>query len=189
MPSGPELTQFAAIALSVASGVGGLVTQFIEHPSGNYETKVKKLQKDRWSALSTELGELMLEVEDTVDNGDGYDQEDITREAKFSLVIQREYNKDEFSDVLEQIEDVNTPKKLFQSAREARDSTFERFVISLILSIIGFGLVLFLPDTPAAGQLTLLLAGYVFFVALMSARDWRDARQQLDEMWEDYELM
>jgi len=189
MAAGSQLVEFAGFVLTGASFVGSLVTQYLEHPGDKYETKVKKLQKDRWSALSTELGELMVEIEGVVENGDGYSREDAPREAKYSLVIQKEYNKDQLGDVFQQIEDVNTPKDLFKRARETRDAALERFVAALALSIVGVGIVLFVQESGEFGQFILVIGGYAFLSGLNQARVWRNTRQELDEMWEDYELL
>jgi len=189
MPEGSQFAQFAGVILTAASFIGTALTQYVEHPGEKYEEKVKKLQKDRWSALSTELGELMVEVEEAVDNGGDSLQGAEERAGRFALIIQKEYDKSEFDDVFRQIEDVNTPKTLFKRAREARDNAWNRFLGALGCAILGLGMVFFLPSQQDLALVVFVVCGYAVLAGVNSGRRWQKTRQELDEMWEDYEYM
>lgn len=189
--SSPDLIQVIGILASAASGAGALVSSYIEHPDEKYGEKVKKLQKDRWSEVSTELGELMSDVEDSIDESNGPDQEDLTKSAKYSLVIQKEYNKDQIGGVLEKLDEVDVPKTHFRTCREARDRAVSRFVQSLGASLIGLLLIAFSngQDLDMWGTLLVGGGGALLVSGVNAARMWRDARQELDKMWEEYDFM
>jgi hypothetical protein len=192
MVPGGEIIQFVGVLITGASLLGGLLSKYVAHPDDQYTEKVKKLQQDRWSEVSTELGEFLYEVRETVENSEDNSEEDLPPDAKFSLVIQREYNRQELGGLVEKIEQVDVPKTHFRTCRSARDDMFQRFVLALLSGGGAFGLAYFIGTNGAFGSLgSVMIGGAIFsFVSgLNHARRWQQARKQLDEMWEDYEFM
>lgn len=191
MASSPDPVVAIGALASVASGAGALLSNYIQHPDEQYREKVKKLQKDRWSEVSTELGDIMSDVKEAVDESDETEQEDLTKSAKYSLVVQKEYNKDQLDGVVKKLEDVDEPKDLFQTCRESRDKAVSRFVTGFGFSTVGLILMWFFNNSGAGafGPLGVGIGIVAVLSALSAAKEWRDARQELDEMWEDFDFL
>lgn len=192
MASPDVALQAIAAVIGAATGLGALIVKFLKHPEGKYGEKVKKLQKDRWSEVSTELGVLLDEVEEAVDlSADGGSDENPPRHAKYSMHIQKEYNRGDLDGIVDLLEAVDEPRTLFETCREARDAVIDRLALAFV-GIMIIVVVMFTGDSELTLSVGSLVAGGSLALvgsAIKNAVAWRKARQKLDELWEDYEYM
>lgn len=192
MPTGPISYELLALAVSAVNALSAGFTQFSEHPDNRYRDKVKKLQKDRWSEVSTELGEILHEVENKAESFDQPEGEELTEAALYSYIIQQELDAGELGDLTEMVEDVDKPKNLFQTVRTRRDQAVKYFGTGLILSILGAGLLYIAgPQTSTSAISFWIIAGGLFSTmrGFICVKAWFDTRQELDQLWEEYDFM
>lgn len=181
---------FGAI-ISAGGIVGSILSKVLEHPADRYEEKVKKLQKDRWSEVSTELGELMATVEDSLEEPDDEEGDTPPLDARYSLHIQNELNTDELDDLRHRLEAVDKPRELFKTCRRSRDKAFAAFLGAVV---IGVASLLAYVSSPLPNGLSLgaFLIGFgVSFLGYATKRavDFWQSRQRLDELWENYDFL
>ena len=203
MVSTPAILQVFSVVVTLFNGIAAAFLQYSQHPSGRYSEKVEELQKDRWSEVSTELGELSVEIQDLIhdasensNNSEPWEDDDITPEAKHSLVIQTELNRDELDGLGDKLEDVDTPRERFTECRESRDVAIKRFFAGFLGALIAL-IVAFAPTVVGGGVVAASafsgifsgLSAAAFVSALNRGRHWLNARQELDQMWEEYNYM
>lgn len=203
MVSAPVILQALNVLAFILNGIAALVLQYVDHPDDQYGEKVEKLQKDRWSEVSTELGDLLAQIEDLAENSsenneqsDSESDEDVTPEAKYSLVVQSELNRDELDGLEDKLEDVDDPREQIQRCRKSRDVAGKRFILGLFGALIAIVFAFLLPIIGMGILVAAIVSGVflglsigVFISALNRARHWLNARQQLDNMWEKYKYM
>lgn len=177
--------------VTAAGSIGTFVHQYLGDPAEKYSEKVNELQQDRWGDVSTELGELFAEVEQSIENGEAEVKEDIPKSAKMGFYIQQEYSRGDLDELESCIREVDKPREYFETCRECRDMVFKRLMVVIGLGIIAASTGFLLPQT--IGLFTSPLATGAalgtFGSAVQRGRQWMNARENLDELWEDYAFM
>lgn len=191
MVVGPESIQILGGFLSLLSIAGILIAWYIDHPEERYEEKVEDLQDDRWSKVTSELGELCDTVQEESDYPDNH-EEDITRAAAYGLYIHQDYSRGDLDELENQIEAVDRPRELFETCRKCYGRIFIAFALAIVFAFAMMISMAFTEQFESlifVGGITLALSTVNMLFGLYKASVWWRATQRLDEMWEDYNFM
>lgn len=183
--------------LLLLSLTGRILLETVEHPSERYDDKVQKLRQHRWGEVSGELGEIMVEVREIVeDDEEELGNDEPTEQAAYSVVLQKKYNKEMLGDLVTEIEEYDEPKLHYRQCRESQDELKDHLLTTVLLSAIGLtgigGLSITSPDPISElivftlSWLVLGLATAFLWASYNEYNQWRESRASLDKMWEDF---
>lgn len=180
--------QVAGLLVTILSGTGALLRGIVDHPREDYQEKVKELQENRWNDVSAELGELFVKVQKEFSPGevDGGP----TLEAKYGMFIKSKHNRGLLDDLDDELRRLDEPRLVFEKCRKAYHYCLPLFIVGILISIPA--IIVLVLDTGQVGLAIGLILIYISATSLVMAlflayRYW-SARQELDTMWEEYDL-
>lgn len=194
MAADTPLISWIPLTFTIFSAVASLVVRQMDHPKEEYLGEVKDIQKDRWNDVCGELGPIVADVVEFVeDKSNDHTQENLARGAKASMVLRKVLNdRDDLGDLESKLDAVDVPKREYRRCRRYRKRSFLIF----IAAFSGFGIAsvmfYFSPQTLITALIETViftLSGCLMMVAALAAKESLDAREVLDEMTEEKDFM
>lgn len=192
-------TQIISALLAVASVVGGVVANQVEHPISDYLENASEVEEETLPDVCGTLGEIVELAYDYAEEKSNYAPSDLSNAEDASLVVHRALveasSESQIRSLYDELDEFAGPARTYSRTRNAQSDSFLLFIATFALSVI----VLLLDLGRASGVGGTLLDGLIaagaiaavllFGVALYRSYQWARYRQELDDIVEDNEFI
>lgn len=185
------IIQVLGAIVGIISLITGSYARFLEHPEDRYGEKVKELQSKRWGDAAAILGELFVDIEESYNPNSEEAEERVPLAERYGLHIKKQFERGELTALEESLEAVDKPRECYEKVRSTRDEIYTESM-AVVVACLGSVVIIFISNTLLAVVLSgsiLTFGGMLFATVLLKIQQYKQSREHIDEMWEDYEFM